>query len=86
MSFPATTGILLPADVNIVHRIYSQIAAEPWFTSDPDRREQFALFVLDAYRRGYTQPSVLSSHCRDIALREFGNAASFIGSARHAHI
>jgi hypothetical protein len=86
MSFPASTGILLPADVKIVHRIYSEIASEPWFTSDPDRRAHFALFVLDAYRRGNMEPSVLAGHCGDVALREFGNGATFRGNAPDAHI
>lgn len=86
MSFPATSGILMPADVALVHHVYSEISAEPWFTSDVDKREQFALFVIDAFRRGYINPSELLNHCRDIAHREFGNAASASRGAHDIHI
>ena len=76
MSFPSASGILMPDDFDIVHRVFSDIVAEPWFTISSERREQFALSVIDAYRQGHTDPIRLADHCRQVAQREFGNAAN----------
>jgi hypothetical protein len=76
MPFPATSGILMPADVHLIHSTYSEISAEPWFTADPERREQFAMLVIDAYREGRTDPEDLIEYFRNIALQRFGNAAA----------
>lgn len=76
MPFPANTGILQPADFKTVHQIYTEIASEPWFTRDPQRRGQFALSVIDSYRSGQTDPRNLEHYCREIARREFGNSAN----------
>jgi hypothetical protein len=75
MSFPVTTGVLLPADIDKVHRAFHEVSNEPWFTRDPNWREQFALLVIDAYRQGHTDPSDLTEYCREIALQQFGNSA-----------
>lgn len=75
MSFPSGSGIIAPDDFAVVHRVFSDIVAESWFTMSMERRELFALTVIDAYRQGHTDPIRLSDHCRAVALCEFGNAA-----------
>lgn len=72
MSFPAETGILHPDEFAVVQRVFSEIAAEDWFTSSPDRRNQFAAYILDAYRTGVTDPHNLALQCRSRALVKFG--------------
>lgn len=76
MSFPSGSGIIMPDDFDVVRRVFSDIAAEPWFTLSIERRELFALSVIDAYRQGHTDPIRLADHCRAVAQREFGNAAT----------
>lgn len=75
MSFPSSTGILVPADFDIIHRTYSDITSEDWFTPSQERREQFAITVIDAYRQGFQDPAVLAEHCRSLARERYGNAA-----------
>jgi len=73
MSFPVGTGILTPTEFSVVHRIFHDISSEGWFTVSADRREQFALVVMDAYRKGIESPEALARHCRQVALTCFGN-------------
>jgi hypothetical protein len=73
MSFPATTGILMPEDFGIIHRVFTDIVAEPWFTRSSERREQFAAEIVDAYRQGMTESAALTEHCWAIARRHYGN-------------
>lgn len=73
MSFPASTGILLPEEFDVVHRVFSEVSAADWFTRSEERREQFAAMVIDAYRRGISDPETLSLHCRSLAEAQFGN-------------
>lgn len=73
MSFAPTAGILLPADFEVIHQVYADIVAEPWFTTSEKRREQFAAEIVDAYRQGMTKPRDLSDYCWDIAHRHYGD-------------
>lgn len=73
MSFPPTTGILMPGDFEIIHRVFLNIVSESWFTASSDRREQFAAEIVDAYRQGIVDPNALSEHCWDIAQSRYGN-------------
>lgn len=73
MSFPATTGILMPGDFEIIHRVFFDIVSEPWFTLSSERREQFAAEIVDSYRQGITDPNALSDHCWAIAQSRYGN-------------
>lgn len=72
MSFPADTGIIMPEELSVVQRVFSNIASEDWFTSSADRRDQFAAYILDAYRNGVTDPYSLALQCRSRALVQFG--------------
>lgn len=73
MSFAPTTGILAPADFEVIHRVYADIVTESWFTKSEKRREQFAAEIVDLYRQGVTHPRDLSDRCWDIAHRHYGN-------------
>ena len=73
MSFPATTGILMPGDFEIIHRVFTNLVSEPWFTTSSERRERFAAEIVDAYRQGITDPIALSDHCWAIAQSHYGN-------------
>jgi len=73
MPFPATSGILLPSDFATIHRVFSSIVAEPWFTPSDERRNQFAAEVVDAYRQGIVEFNTLSDHCWTIAWNYYGN-------------
>ena len=75
MPFPSSAGILVPTDFDIIHSIFSDIASEEWFTSSRERREQFAINVIDAYRQGLQDPAALAEHCRSLARERYGNAA-----------
>ena len=76
MPFPSTTGILLPEDFEIIHRVFSDIAVEPWFTQSNERRDHFAAEIVDAYRQGMADPRVLADHCWAIARQHYGNGGT----------
>lgn len=73
MTFPTGTGILMPEQFDIVHQVFADISSEDWFTRSEERREQFAIFILDLYRSGVCDPHILSLRCRSYALVRFGN-------------
>lgn len=73
MSFPNSTGILTPKEVEIVRSVFKEITSEDWFTDSPERKEQFAVTVIDVYREGIVDPAVLAEKCRAIAQRRFGS-------------
>jgi hypothetical protein len=73
MSFSDTSGILMPEEVALVQDVYSKISSEDWFTRSPERREQFAGFVIDLYRRGVHDRDNLVAQSRSEALALFGN-------------
>ena len=75
MSFPASSGILTPQELQTLSVIFAQIASEPWFTRSEKRQQQFALVLLNTFRKGTTNPVELAAHCRQIAALEFGNAS-----------
>lgn len=76
MPFPAKTGILIPEDFEIIHRVFSDIVSEPWFTASTERRDLFAAEIVDAYRQGMTTPQVLADHCWKIARQHYGNGGT----------
>jgi hypothetical protein len=74
MPFPATTGVILPEDFDhVVYGVFTAILREPWFTSCPGRREQFALFVLDSFRQGCWDAATLHQRCLKEAESRFGD-------------
>lgn len=75
MTFPSSTGILMPPDFDVVHKVFSEIASEDWFTTSQERREQFAVTVIDTYRQGLQDPEALAERCRAVARAQYGNAA-----------
>lgn len=81
MSFPIGSGILTPIEFDVVHRVFSEISSQQWFTVSCDRREQFAVLVMDSYRKGIMDPDTLEEYCRNIAFTKFGN-----GGLRHSSI
>ena len=73
MPFSAVEGVITSEEFEIVRIIYSEIASMPWFTASVERREQFALIVLDTFRQGCTAPDELKETCLAIARQSFGN-------------
>jgi len=64
-------GIFDPAEVKLLRKVYAEIASQWWFTSDRDRRTEFALYVLRMYRRGLVVPDRLEAVCRLAAQAHF---------------
>ena len=73
---PSDDGILMPGDFENIHRVFSNIVSEPWFTPSSERREQFAAEIVDFYRQGITDPTALSDQCWAIARSRYGNGGS----------
>jgi len=63
----------MPEDFKIIHTVFTDIVAEPWFTRSEDRRQQFAVEIVDAYRQGIVDPLTLTAHCWHIAHQRYGN-------------
>lgn len=69
MDFPReqTTGVFRPEQFEVVKQVFESVTSEAWFTHSEKRREQFAAYLLDAYRHGLTDP---------FELRTLGRAAA----------
>jgi CheY-like chemotaxis protein len=52
-----------PDEVELIRRVVARITAQPWFTVDPSRRSDFALYVLQMYARGLVLQEKLESFC-----------------------
>lgn len=73
MSFFAAAGVVTPDEFEMVQNVYSDIASQDWFTRSDERREQFAVLVLDLFRQGVIEREALLAQCRSIAEESFGN-------------
>jgi hypothetical protein len=51
-SVMSSAGVFEPEEFAIVLDIYKEIAAEPWFSRSPEKRQDFARYILNAYRTG----------------------------------
>lgn len=73
MDFPreASHGVLRPEQFEGVRQVFDSITSEDWFTQSEKRREQFATYLLDAYRNGLTDPFELRTLGRAAARERF---------------
>jgi hypothetical protein len=63
---------VLPADaLQIVQQVFDRVRAEPWFSNEVNKEEEFARFVLRTFDLGLTDPSKLYSFCRLAALNRY---------------
>ena len=73
MSFPSETKpcVIRPEQFATIKHVYDTVTAEKWFTPSSRRREQFAAYLMDAYRNGLTDPFELRSLGRAAARERF---------------
>jgi hypothetical protein len=73
MSIPNSTteGVFRPKQFDAVKSVYDSVTAEAWFTRSQRRREQFATYLIDAYRNGLTDPFELRTLGRAAARERF---------------
>ena len=56
-------SVFQPDEVELVRGVVERIISQPWFSTDPSRRSDFALYVLHMYARGLVWPGRLESLC-----------------------
>jgi CheY-like chemotaxis protein len=61
MDHDFNTGILRPAEVQLLRDICDKVTAQPWFSPDPGRRKEFAILLLRLYRQGVVIPEKLEA-------------------------
>lgn len=73
MSFPleATACVIRPEQFETIKHVYDAVTAEEWFTPSSKRREQFAAYLMEAYRNGLTDPFELRTLGRAAAREHF---------------
>jgi hypothetical protein len=73
MDFPkeANKGVFRPEQFNVVKQVFDSVTSEDWFTHSEKRREQFATYLLEAYRNGLTDPFELKTLSRAAARERF---------------
>jgi hypothetical protein len=73
MDFPieVNKGVFRPDQFQVVKQVYESVTSEAWFTHSEKRREQFATYLLDAYRNGLTDPFELRTLGRAAARERF---------------
>ncbi|MGV3549552.1 hypothetical protein [Rhizobium sp.] len=69
MDFPIQpgSGAFRPDEFELVKQVFESVTSEAWFTHSEKRREQFAIYLLDAYQNGLKDP---------FELRTLGRAAA----------
>jgi hypothetical protein len=73
MDFPteANRGVFRPEQFEVVKQVYDSVTSEAWFIHSEKRREQFATYLLDAYKNGLTDPFELRTLGRAAARERF---------------
>jgi hypothetical protein len=73
MSFPldAAPCVIRPEQFETIKHVYELVTAEEWFTPSSKRREQFAAYLMEAYRNGLTDPFELRTLGRAAARERF---------------
>lgn len=73
MSFPleAALCVIRPEQFETIKHVYDSVTAETWFTPSSRRREQFAVYLMEAYRNGLTDPFELRTLGRAAARERF---------------
>ncbi|MDH6268491.1 hypothetical protein M2360_003897 [Rhizobium sp. SG_E_25_P2] len=66
-----TAGVLTPADIALLQKIFDEISAKAWFPRDLDRQREFAAYLLAQYQRGLVAPDRLSALALVAARRKF---------------
>ena len=67
----ASKGVFRPEQFEVVKQVYDAVTSEEWFTHSEKRREQFASYLLEAYRNGLTDPFELRTLSRAAARERF---------------
>ena len=73
MDFPRepVKGVFRPEQFDVVKQVFDAVTSEQWFTNSERRREQFAVYLLDAYQNGLTDPFELKTLGRAAARERF---------------
>lgn len=73
MTFPveSTHCVIRPEQFDTIKTVYDAVTAEAWFAPSSRRREQFAAYLLEAYRNGLTDPFELKTLGRAAARERF---------------
>ena len=73
MDFPmeAGRGVFRPEEFDVVRQVFDAVTSEAWFTRSEKRREQFAVYLLEAYQHGLTDPFELKTLSRAAARELF---------------
>lgn len=73
MDFPRelNKGVFRPDEFDVVKQVFESVTSEVWFTRSEKRREQFAIYLLDAYQNGLTDPFELRTLGRAAARERF---------------
>ncbi|MGV2186565.1 hypothetical protein [Rhizobium rhizogenes] len=79
LSLALSHEIFTPDDLAIMREIFDRVSAEPWFTSEHDKREEFARYVVRMYARGLVLPDRLESMCRVVARKRFTRFDKLVG-------
>jgi len=72
---PPISASLTSDEIQLLKRVYDFIADEPWITSQSDRLDDLALFILEMYDRGFREEKRLRSLCLVAAIEKFSDPA-----------
>jgi len=64
-------GVYTPDQLAVMRAVYNAVVSEPWFSTSPEKKRQFASFVINSYRLGMVAPDRLQAYCRVAAEQRF---------------
>ena len=57
------SGAFTPQQLAIIQSVYRDIVSQTWFENSLEKQQQLAHFVIEAYRKGITEPEDLRTFC-----------------------
>jgi CheY-like chemotaxis protein len=70
--------VFQPEEIALMRSIYERIVENPWFSSSPEKRAEFARYVVQMYGRGMVVPGKLETLCMVAARRRFSEETPMI--------
>lgn len=53
-----TSGVFQPAELRGLREAFDEITSRPWFNPDPEARQAFARYLIEAYPGGTFDPHI----------------------------
>ena len=75
-----TKGVFRPEEIALMRTTYRRIVRNEWFSASPDKRAEFARYIVRMYCRGMVIPEKLETLCLAAARARFSETFQGTGN------